>query len=86
MSDPVIPPVLPGSTPPREPALADAEPDWWEPYAAEFPAWHAWQGVNGAYYARQPGSSPPLWERAESPAELADQVRKVPAPWWRRQR
>jgi hypothetical protein len=62
-----------------------AEPEWWQPYAAEFPGWHAWTGVNDQFYARQVGSSPPLWERAASAAELAEKVRKVPRPWWGRQ-
>jgi hypothetical protein len=39
----------------------DVEPDWWEPYQAEFPCWHAWRGVgNTGLYARLPDSSPPL--------------------------
>jgi hypothetical protein len=59
-----------------------AEPGWWQPYAAMFPAWHAWQGVNDLYYARQPGSSPPRWVRGTDPAELPGLIRALPKPWW----
>jgi hypothetical protein len=51
-------------------------PEWWAPYAAEFRAWHAWCGVGETgYYARLPGSSPPLVVRAGDPASLARQIR-----------
>ncbi len=85
MNDPDIRPPLmvpPAGTALRE--LADGEPSWWLPYAAEFPSWHAWQGVNGLYYARRPGTSPPLLVRAATPGELPALIRGIPLPWWMR--
>jgi hypothetical protein len=61
------------------------EPAWWQPFAAQFPLWHAWQGVNCAYYARMVGSSPPLWVRGATPAELPALIRAIPLPWWMRE-
>src|SRR5260370_16747709 len=51
-------------------------PDWWEPYAGQFPRWHAWKGVSGLAYARMPGSSPPLVARGEDAQDLADEIRR----------
>jgi hypothetical protein len=30
-------------------------PDWWQPYAAEFPQWRAWQAAS-QFWARLPGT------------------------------
>jgi hypothetical protein len=49
-------------------------PDWWKPYAAEFPQWHAWKGVAGMLYARRPRSSPPKVVRARDAGALRDKV------------
>jgi hypothetical protein len=56
--------------------MADQIPDWW-PYAAEFPCWTVWRGVDLLYYARLRGSSPPLMVRGEDAVDLRDQVRAV---------
>jgi hypothetical protein len=54
----------------------DGEPDWWQPYAREFPDWHAWAGVSGLLYARRPMSSPPRVVRSASGAGgLRDEIR-----------
>lgn len=85
MNDPDIRALLmapPGRNLPGEPA--DEEPSWWLPYAAEFPPWHAWAGVNGQCYARKPGSSPPLVIRTGTPEDLAARIRATPLPWWMR--
>jgi hypothetical protein len=58
-----------------------AEPEWWQPYAAQFPLWHAWQGVNDLYYARMVGSSPPLWVRGAEPAVAFSAF--MCSRWWR---
>ncbi len=72
----------PDMSPPRD--LADGEPSWWLPYAAEFPAWHARAGVNGLCYARRPGTSTPLYVSAADPAELPALIWAIPLPWWMR--
>lgn len=66
------------SPPPPEPSRDRGQdvPGWWAPYAAEFPSWRAWRGVGETcYYARLPGSSPPLVVRASDPANLAERMR-----------
>lgn len=51
-------------------------PEWWAPYAPEFPGWHAWDGVAaGILYARLPRSSPPVVVRATDPDALAAKIR-----------
>ncbi len=52
-------------------------PEWWKPYAAHWPRWHAWRGVNMLYYARIPKSSPPIGVRGEDPEDLRDMVRRA---------
>lgn len=54
-------------------------PDWWQPYAAQFPRWHAWQGVNSLFYASIRRSSPPIVCRGESPEDLADEIVRAEA-------
>jgi hypothetical protein len=49
-----------------------APPDWWQPYIAEFPHWHAWQDAP-LYWARLPGTMRVC--HAGDPADLASQVR-----------
>jgi hypothetical protein len=49
------------------------EPTWW-PFAAEFPHWHVWQGINGLVYARRVMSSPPLVVRGEDAVDLRDEM------------
>ncbi len=58
------------SPPPQEEV-----PDWWRPYAAEFPYWHAWCGVSGLLYARRPLSSPPVVVRATGVEDLRGQIK-----------
>jgi hypothetical protein len=53
---------------PTAPALEDIE--------REFPAWHAWTGVNGLLYARRPLTSPPAVFRGQDAAELREQIRR----------
>jgi hypothetical protein len=55
------------SPPPQEEV-----PDWWRPYAAEFPYW---RGVSGLLYARRPFSSPPVVVRATDVDDLRDQIK-----------
>jgi hypothetical protein len=43
--------------------------------AREFPGWHIWRGVNGLWYARRPGTSPPVVLKDENTAELRAQIR-----------
>jgi hypothetical protein len=50
-------------------------PEWWQPYAAEFPRWHAWEGIAGLKYARRMLSSPPRVVRAVTPGGLRDAIR-----------
>jgi hypothetical protein len=47
-------------------------PDWWQPYTAEFPHWHAWQDAS-QYWARLPGTMRVC--HGGDPADLASQVR-----------
>jgi hypothetical protein len=58
---------------------ADEIPDWWKPYAAEFPQWHAWKGVAGLVYARWRNSSPPVVVRGEDAVDLRDEIRRAMA-------
>jgi hypothetical protein len=51
-------------------------PAWW-PYAAEFPGWEVFRGVDRLYYARLPGASPPIQVRGEDAVDLRDQLRGV---------
>jgi hypothetical protein len=55
----------------------DEIPDWWKPYAAEFPQWHAWMGVAGLVYARWRNSSPPVVVRGEDAVDLRDEIRRA---------
>jgi len=60
-------------------------PDWWQPYAAEFPRWHAWKGVNGLYYASVIRASPPVVVRGEDAEDLRDMIKRAEADmrsWW----
>jgi hypothetical protein len=54
-------------------------PQWWEPYAAEFPGWTAWRAVSGLLYARKTGSKPPLTVRGEDAVDLRDQIIRAEA-------
>jgi hypothetical protein len=63
-------------------ASADGEPDW-APQGPEFDSWHFWIGVNLMYYARVPGSSPPVSRMAETPEALAAMIRATAPPWWK---
>jgi hypothetical protein len=42
-----------------------------------YPAWHAWIGVNGVYYARRLLSSPPIVVTAPDPVTLVTAIRAV---------
>jgi hypothetical protein len=57
------------------------EPDW-APRGPEFAAWHFWVGVNSMYYARVPGTSPPVCQMGESPQALAELILATAPPWW----
>jgi hypothetical protein len=52
-------------------------PEWWQPYAAEFPYWHVWRGVSGLLYARRPLTSPPVVVRATDVGHLRDQIKNA---------
>lgn len=41
----------------------------------EFPRWHAWEGVNGLWYAAVKMSSPQILVRGEDPVDLRDSIR-----------
>lgn len=42
---------------------------------ADYPRWHAWEGViAGLLYARCPGSTPPLVVRSTSPDGLRQEI------------
>jgi hypothetical protein len=67
-----------GQEPPAGPQATHGDvPDWWRPYAAEFPYWHAWRGVSGLLYARRPLTSPPLVVRATDVKDLQDQIKNT---------
>jgi hypothetical protein len=53
-------------------ATPTPQPDWWAPYAAEFPHWRAWQRTR-EFWARLPGTM--SVHHAEDPATLARQIR-----------
>jgi len=57
--------------------LREDLPDWWRPYAAEFPYWHVWRGVSGLLYARRPLTSPPAVVRATGVEDLRDQIKSA---------
>jgi hypothetical protein len=59
----------PPSLPRRD---AYTPPDWWVPYAAEFPHWRAWQRAR-QFWARLPGTM--SVHHADDPAALARQIR-----------
>jgi hypothetical protein len=54
-------------------------PQWWEPYAAEFPGWTAWRAVSGLLYARKAGVTPPLIVSGEDAVDLRDQIIRAEA-------
>lgn len=57
-----------------------ATPQWWEPYAAEFPDWTTWRAVSGLLYARKLGTSPPLIVGGgEDAVDLRDQIIRAEA-------
>jgi hypothetical protein len=53
----------------------DNIPDWWRPFAAGYPHWEVWQGVDFLYYGRLRNSSPPIVVRGEDPEDLRDVIR-----------
>jgi hypothetical protein len=67
--------------PPRGQVMDErpATPQWWEPYAAEFPDWAAWRAVSGLLYARKLGTSPPLIVGGEDAVDLRDQIIRAEA-------
>jgi len=48
---------------------------------SDFPGWHAWKGINGAFYGHLLMSSPPVVYIEPTLAALAGQIRK-----WKTQR
>ena len=54
-------------------------PQWWEPYAAEFPGWTAWRAASGLLHARKHGTEPPLIVRGEDAVDLRDQIIRAEA-------
>jgi hypothetical protein len=55
--------------------VSETVPDWWRPFAADFPQWEAWQGIERLYHARIKGATPPVLVRGESPQDLADEIK-----------
>jgi hypothetical protein len=51
-------------------------PNWWVPYAAEFPQWRAWERTR-QFWARLPGTM--RVHHADDPAVLARQIRTADA-------
>jgi hypothetical protein len=49
-------------------------PDWWHPYADEFPGWQAWRAANGLLYARKTGATRELIVRGEDAMDLRDEI------------
>ena len=59
----------------HRPPPQEEVPDWWRPYAAEFPRWRVWRGMAGLLYARRPLTSPPVLVRATNVDDLRDQIK-----------
>jgi hypothetical protein len=51
-------------------------PDWWQPYAAQFPRWRAWHAAS-QFWARLPGTMRVC--HADDPSILANQIRTADA-------
>jgi hypothetical protein len=49
-------------------------PEWWRPYAAEFPGWQTWRAADGLLYARNTGYEPAPTVRGEDAVDLRDQI------------
>jgi hypothetical protein len=65
------------TTPPPLPRRdAYTPPDWWQPYAAQFPGWRAWQGAC-KFWARLPGTMRVC--HADDVEGLADCIRTAAA-------
>jgi hypothetical protein len=47
----------------------------------DFPHWYAWRGVLGLFYARRPGTSPPVIVRATSVDQLRQQIEATERQW-----
>jgi hypothetical protein len=61
---------------------AAGEPKTTEDIERMFPGWHAWQGVNGLWYARLPGTSPCLTaEPAKDLINLKEQIAATIYRW-----
>jgi hypothetical protein len=41
----------------------------------QFPGWEAWQGLDGQWHARVPGTIPPVMVHAGSISDLIEQIR-----------
>lgn len=54
-------------------------PQWWEPYATEFPDWTAWRAASGLLHARKLGVEPPLIVGGEDAVDLRDQIIRAEA-------
>lgn len=54
-------------------------PQWWEPYAGEFPEWQAWRGVSRLFYARKLETVPPVVVRGEDPEDLRNEIIRAEA-------
>jgi hypothetical protein len=60
-------------------------PDWWKPYAAKWPRWQVWRGVDKLFYASRQGADPPLITRGESADDLSDMITRAESDgrcWW----
>jgi hypothetical protein len=60
-------------------------PDWWKPYAADFPGWQVWKGVDSLYYGSLEGADPPLITRGEDAEDLKDMITRAQSDhkcWW----
>jgi hypothetical protein len=55
-------------------SIPERVPQWWTPYAAEFPDWRVHKGENRLYYARLPGTHPLVIVHAADTAALRDEI------------
>jgi hypothetical protein len=54
--------------------MSGSVPDWWKPYAAEFPQYTVWKGTNQLYYASRTRCNPPLIVRGEDADDLKNEI------------
>ena len=54
-------------------------PDWWQPYAEEFPGWRAWRAADGLLYASKTGAAQAVTVRGEDATDLRDEIIRAEA-------